>query len=454
MKSMPGPEIDRSDADRGSLRRWATVVMLVGAAERLLLWLYYEPIVYGDTPSYLRLAGQIAGLNLRGYDGTRTPGYPAFLAILGEDQRRIMLTQMVLGWLISLLLLWIAWQMTGNPVLAGVVALAYDLVPALTLFEANLIAETYTTFWIILSMAILVFMIRTPRGAASLAAAFCLGVTSSMAGLTRPLFYILPLWILPIVFMAKRETIPRRLARAALYSVGPIILLGGWLLVIYRSYGMLSPTTMGGYQLVQHTGAFFEYLPDESADIRDTYLKYRDMKIAEFGVQTNAIWDAIPEMTQVSGLSFYGLSSELARLSFQLIRRHPTLYLKSVAEGWVWFWKAPAYWRPEVLPAVARGLMRGWVAIGRTLEILSNAAFLMISAALVVSARLRRRVGLTIEAVALGGMVWSTSVVQTLADHGDNPRFLVPLQMLVILFVVWAVWSWKGSGSSTRVLDR
>lgn len=443
--------VKRSNAPRPGLWRWAIVVMLVGAVERVLLWIYYTPISYGDTPSYLRLAGQLSGLSLRGYDGTRTPGYPALMAVLGEDERRIMLVQLAAGWLISLLLLWIAWKMTGNAVLAGGTALAYDMLLPLALFEADLIAETTTTFWIVLSLALLLILIDNPPGVWSIAASFVLGVSASMAGLTRPLFYILSVWLLPFVWMAGKATNFGRLARTAAYCIGPIVLLGGWLLFINRSYDMLSPTTMGGFSLVQHTGAFFEYLPDEAADIRDTYVKYRDRKIAETGSQTNAIWDAIPELTQVSGLSFYGLSGELARLSFLLIRQHPLLYLRSVAQGWVWFWKAPAYWRPEVLPAWGLALASVWVTVGRAVEVLANAGFLGISAALVLSRRLRRRIQVTLEAVAIGGLVWLTSVVQTLADHGDNPRFLVPLQMLVILFVVWAMWRWKQTSPTASV---
>jgi hypothetical protein len=32
--------------------------------------------------------------------------------------------------------------------------------------------------------------------------------------------------------------------------------------------------------------------------------------------------------------------------------------------------------------------------------------------------------------------VWLISIVQTLLDHGDNPRFLVPLQMIVFITVL------------------
>jgi len=33
--------------------------------------------------------------------------------------------------------------------------------------------------------------------------------------------------------------------------------------------------------------------------------------------------------------------------------------------------------------------------------------------------------------------VWLTSVIQTLLDHGDNPRFSVPTQSLLMFLVLW-----------------
>jgi hypothetical protein len=33
------------------------------------------------------------------------------------------------------------------------------------------------------------------------------------------------------------------------------------------------------------------------------------------------------------------------------------------------------------------------------------------------------------------GNIWIASILQTLLDHGDNPRFLVPLQSLVVFWV-------------------
>jgi len=33
--------------------------------------------------------------------------------------------------------------------------------------------------------------------------------------------------------------------------------------------------------------------------------------------------------------------------------------------------------------------------------------------------------------------VWIASILQSMLDHGDNPRFLIPMQSLVVLIVLW-----------------
>lgn len=453
---------------KGSPRRWLLTMALIGLAERLALWLVYSPASYGDTPSYLRLAEALQQSGLGSYDGTRVPGYPAFLALLGRDPETVWLAQLALGWGASLLLFSLGWKTTGSLRLGAASAMLYNLTAGLVLFEANLLSETLTAFLVLLSLALLVALDRRVaregegdraggrRRLVEWGLAAGLGITAALAGLTRPLFYILPPVLAPFVWLAGgllrragrpvvvRAEAGRRIARLATFGLPSALLLGGWILWVYRAYEMFSPTTMGGYHLVQHTGEFFEYLPDEQATLRDTYLKYRDAQIAARGTQANAIWDAIPELSEVSGLSFFGLSVELQRLSLQLIRQHPLLYLENVVEGWIDFWKAPVYWDPAGLRFTGlRPLFSGWALFGRGLSLAANAAFLLASAGAAVSRGLRARLGLDGFSVALGGTIWTASVVQTLADHGDNPRFLVPLQAVVMLVVLRAIWSWR-----------
>jgi hypothetical protein len=223
--------------------------------------------------------------------------------------------------------------------------------------------------------------------------------------------------------------------------------------------------------MIQHTGVFFELVPDKYAGLRDTYLKYRDAHIAEYGTQTNTIWEAIPEMQKVSGMTFFDLSRTLARISTQLIRAHPDLFLKNVLEGWWMFWRSPVYWQPQALhwqglAAVVRVL----VVAERVVLVLGNLLFVILStvgALLALPVKLpgffqkfgrprRSRPGqaasqrvqslfVSLRGAAralpqfawlLAGMIWSASILQTLLDHGDNPRFLVPLQSLVVVWLV------------------
>ena len=90
------------------------VLALLGILQRMWLWFQYQAISYGDTGAYYRLARVVASLNLNRYDGTRVPGYPAFLALAGLQDERAWLLQMVLGWLISLLIFWKTWRTANN----------------------------------------------------------------------------------------------------------------------------------------------------------------------------------------------------------------------------------------------------------------------------------------------------------------------------------------------------
>jgi hypothetical protein len=220
-----------------------------------------------------------------------------------------------------------------------------------------------------------------------------------------------------------------------------VLILGGWVTFIHERYHMWSLTTMTGYHMIQHTGNFFEYLPDEYAGLRDTYLKYRQAHIETYGTQTNTIWEAIPEMQKVSGLTFYDLSRRLSQLSVWLILRHPGEFLANVAKGWWMFWRAPVYWQAEAFrwPALA-GLTSPLVLLERGLLVVANLVFMAASLPVLFMKRVMPAdSGRRLFIVCLVGMIWIASVLQSLLDHGDNPRFLVPMQSLVVMWVIWFV---------------
>jgi 4-amino-4-deoxy-L-arabinose transferase-like glycosyltransferase len=416
---------------------WFVGLLLLALLVRTALLLTYQPVEFGDSASYLRLAEAIRGVGDRGYDGTRVPVYPIFIALLYMQPKAIWFGQMVLGLLTSLMLYWIMMKLTGNDRLGFLLGAAYTLIPGQFLFEAALLTETLTTFFIVAGLACLVGLKDSSSIWRSLLLAGLLGFVASAAGLTRPLFFPITLLLLPFVWWASGGARRARIAVTGMYALLPLLLQGGWLLYMESHWHVASPTAMAGYSMVQHTGGYFEYLPDRYAAIRDTYIQYRDAQVAARGVQTNAIWEAIPAISEASGLGFYELSREMGRLSWLLIREHPGLYLRNVLEGWIAFWKAPVYWQPDLIyPAAARSLLEALAVVGRGISVIVNFGFLILSVSAPFSHRIRQSLEQRPVILAGASMVWLTSLVQTLLDHGDNPRFLVPLQMVVFFVII------------------
>jgi len=93
-------------------------------------------------------------------------------------------------------------------------------------------------------------------------------------------------------------------------------------------------------------------------------------------------------------------------------------------------------------------LCAGWGGVGRFFTLVANAAFLAGSVLAIVSRRTRERFGVDRYILVAGGLVWISSIVQTLVDHGDNPRFLIPLQTLVFYVVARWIWEWRSVGKA------
>jgi len=450
---------------------WASLSFDVALAIRIALWLTYSPVTYSDTPSYRRLATAV----LRGferYDGTRTPGYPAFLALVGSDEN-VWLAQMGMGLLISLILFYLGWRLSGKAWFGGLLSLSHSANLGQLFFEANLLTETLSTFFLVL-VAVSIYWFMQYKTHSPLGLAFSIGIWTTLALLTRPLFIYLPLLVILVLLLPKlpqplSNTFNRpNLIRLAAFALPALLLLGGWALFIHQRFGDWGLTTMTGYHMVQHTGGYFEFVPDEYAELRDTYIRFRDAHIAEYGTQTNTIWEAIPEMSRASGLNFYDLSRTLSKISLNLILEHPGLYLQNVLQGWWMFWRAPVYWSPQALqfPALT-SLIEVLINIERVALWIVNLAF--IAGSLLwfglgwLPADLRSSLSLNLQRLSwtfipsgdtalpeqtnnrfmvfIAGNIWLASIVQTLVDHGDNPRFLVPLQSFVVLWVAWFIWS-------------
>ena len=429
--------------DKKSMLFWLSIVLVVAVLARTGLWFSYPMAQANDTPTYQHLASSL--LNNGGferYNGTRTPGYPFFLMIAG-DEARVYFFQLALGLLSTLLVFYIGWKVSQRTWFAGALALAHTLNLGQIFFEATLLSEALATFLLLFCLACLVWLFTTRTKNTRIALAWlvslALGLAAAALAMVRPLFAFVPFWgAFFLLFFWRGTPFKIRLGAAALAALPALISLLLWVNFIYTHFNIFGLDSIGGYHLVNHTTNFFELAPPEFAPIRDTFLKFRAKHIAETGSAINTIWDAIPTLMTQTKLNYYSLGRVMGEISGRLIREHPWLYLQNLALGWVWFWRVGVFWLPETLKnAGLRAITNGLMQIERTAQVGINLFFLAGSLAL-LSAKIRNMLKMDLFIWFAASAVWVTSILQTLAEHGDNARFLAPMQTLVVLIA--ALW--------------
>lgn len=420
-------------------KTWFLIVASISIIERVLLYLFYRPVLYHDTTGY-RLVGEAILEGWSRFDGTRTPAYPVFIAFIGPDER-VYAAQLVLGLAITLLFFYLGWRISQRGWVGAVAALAHTFNLGQLFFEANLITETLTTFLLAASLAWAAWLLATDARRKVwqvMVAGLAGGVTAGLVVMARPLFIFLPFWM-AFFLLAFWKAVPLKIRWGAPLAAGfsGLLIVGAWMNFIHQRFGIWSMSVMNGYNLVQHAGLYFEYVPDEYAAIRDTYIQFREARITETGVPGNAIWDAIPALEKATGLGFIPLSNLLAKLSIQLIIKHPDLYLYNVFLGWLWFWKAPVYWSSASITSPAlQSLISALISMERGGMVLFNGVFIIGSLTLFWK-KMRHTLNMNPFIWYATSVVWFTSIIQTLLDHGDNPRFSVPVQSVVIFVILW-----------------
>jgi hypothetical protein len=276
----------------------------------------------------------------------------------------------------------------------------------------------------------------------TLAWLFVAGLLSTAAIMTRPMFILVP-FVLAATLMIGKDILPvesiwKRMTAIVLPLCLPAILTAGiWVNYVHSLYKVWGMDAIGGYHLMSNAGTFFELVPDEYAVAREIYLKHRAARLDDRGAQANTIWDAIPELNKALGTNYYSLSRLLAKISLELIRDHPDLFLLNVAKGWWWTWLTPVYWNEEaVTNPTWHTAISVYIYAARGMLFGANVVFLAISVAALFARKLRGVLQVNSLHWMLIGIVVTTSLVQAFAEHGDNHRYMIPLQSTVVFIVL------------------
>jgi 4-amino-4-deoxy-L-arabinose transferase-like glycosyltransferase len=419
------------------------VLIIISLLIRVVFFLFYRPASFDDTLGYIDTGQTLQAANFEGYNASRTPVYPLLMVATGFDPWRLWMVQLLMGLAITVMLYLLARFHTGNSRIAFVVGLSYSLALNSLFFEAALLTETAGTFLLFLS---LIFFILTRRRKGRLIFYVATAILASLAALTRPLMLLLaPLYLLFFIRRWHRRDYDRRLWVRYLAGFGlPVaILLGGYIIFNGNYAGSFTFSTLTGYNLAGHSGAFIEYAPDEYATIRDIYLKYREARVAATGTHIWTIWDAQGEMSQATGLDFVGLNNALTRLSVRLIATHPLMYLRNVAVAWAQFWASGISWDLDNLASADnQTIFNGLWWVVRGVLIFINVTFLFIGLHSLYERRRKYRV-LNYDPEfhwLVLTLVLGTALLQALIIFADNWRLSAPYQPLIVYVVI--VWLW------------
>ena len=412
------------------------VLALACMSIRLVLSVFWKPTMWGDTPTYVAMAEYIKSWDFSGYLAVRPPGYPLLLLLGGLDFRAIWLIQSFLGIGISVMLYSLTYDQTRSRPWAFAAGLSYSLSINGLLFEASILTETLSTFLLMLSVWLVIRALRPTRhhllwhGSAATVAAF--------AALTRPLLLFLgPLCLLVLLrsWSGVRLPLAPRLKRAVAFAVPWILLVGGWSLFNLVKVDYFGVTTLGGYNLTHHTGAFIELAPQRYATIKRVYLRHRDQQMAAFGTYRNTINVAVWDLLKETGLSYVDMSRTLSRMSLELMAAHPYLYLKSVTQAWIPFWTQNFYFVADPRPGLQQRVwwLERWVLVS------AGSIFLALSLnALYSLTGGRRTKPISNHALLPIAVVVVGSLAQALGEFGEPERNSIPFQPLILLVVV--VW--------------
>lgn len=265
----------------------------------------------GDSQQYLALGENLRRHHLFSWDGRtavtfRPPGYPLFIALLGNNIFLIELAQVFLSTLTVLLVFFIGRMWFGAA--AGKLAallMAFDL-PSIASCGL-LMSETLFVFLLVLGFWM--FFRGLNPGKPRYLVILLSGVTFGLAALTRPvaLFAWLP--------FAGALVLKRRFRPALIFIAGFALLIGGWVGRNYYHYRRLAFSSNGGYNL------FFCNAAALVADRDGIPLEMAREKLER------------EYRARLSGDNPLELGSRLERLGMEIILSQPLRYLKVYLTG-------------------------------------------------------------------------------------------------------------------------
>lgn len=417
---------------RGNIYTWIEanpikIIVFVGIFIRLLVTVLYQHItLYPDSEGYVQLAGRILKLDLAGYEGERSPGYPLLLAITGISYLLTVILQSIIGIFSSVITYKLCTLLGLGKRLSLVVTLCIVCYLPVVFFELAILTEAVTLL-AILSTFYLYFSILKGKGNVGILVLFC-----GILVLIKPFYIFLPVLLFGFLFFTHISA-KKILSKYIYLLLTPLVLFLGWSYVNKLNTGYFTSTTFYGFNLAQNCVSFAEKTTPEYQEIGNIYATYRDSHNTDKEIAMT-IWEAYPELKEKTALSFPDLSNKLYKYSIATIKENPVDYMKQVLVSWRDFWKTSLYWEYDSfkVPHANTVLLYICYAERILLQLIKILFVLLIPFYIIGSIRKRKLSSQFIISVT----IFTASVLQALITYGTNSRFSFPFEVLMIISVI------------------
>lgn len=420
------------------------ILILYAILIRLVLFATYHGVtIYPDSENYIDLANYLSGFSLENYTGERTPGFPALIALANNNLQITVLFQLVLGVLSTYLVYDFSKIKSKQINLSFWIAALYTSFFHVLFFEFSMLTEALSIFLVILSFwYIEKFQLLQKHTA--IKHYIILSLILSWMYLTRPLFIYFPLGF--FLFYSVKHFKLKYILKSTLVLILPFISYYAWNSLNEKNIGYFTNTYYFGINLSQTATSFFDKAPEKDKLIRDIFVKHRD-SIAIYAPKKHpmSVWYAYDELLEKTKLNAPDLSNKLGKISIDLFKEYPELYIKQVAYSWYLFWNAPGlHWNAEKLSntKIRGGISVLWTLILRHVVVIFNVLFIFFALKTLIAFFKNKLKPLDSDLFLLC-IVLSGSISQALVAYGTNSRFSFPFFALIVYFVVSKLYALK-----------
>jgi hypothetical protein len=399
---------------------------------RLLVFLiFYSSVsIFPDSEGYIELSKFISSLNLKGYGGLRTPGYPLIISLFSQNLYGVVFFQFGLGIIASLFWYKSLVNFDFSTKNSFIITLFLSGFINIFFFETSILVESSVLFFI----SLIVFLIsKNSFESSNILNHLFLSLVFAFLVLIKPFYVFLP--FLFITFTLLKGFNFKRLILNLFLIVLPLFAYFGLSYINKINNGYFVPTAHFGLTRAQNCVYFAEKSTKEFDWISKPYVLYREKSIKENKDLAMSIWYAYDDGAfDKYNMTFIELSFKLGEYANLTIRNNPMDYLKQiVCRSWFDFWKPTVYWNYNKFNfKYANKLFLAVYYVQYVILLFFRLFFIMLIPYNVFQFLKNKKVTITF---MLTMFVFSNSILQAIATYGDNNRYSFPFEFIMIIVV-------------------